>query len=262
MNALITGASSGIGREMAKYLSELGYDIYIVARRENKLLELKSELKGVVIPLVVDLGNPEECFGLYKKLENEGIDVVINNAGMGVFGEFSKTELEKELNMIDVNIKSLHILTKLFLNKFIKENRGHLLNVSSTAGFMMGPLFSSYYASKAYVLRLSQAIKRELTESGSNVKISVLCPGPVKTEFDSVANVNSSLNGISSTYVARYAIKKMLKGKFLIIPGFKMKIAVGFSKYIPDSLLSKITYICQSKKNGNVKKVQTAKRQG
>lgn len=248
MKALITGASSGIGRNMAIYLSELGYDIYIVARREDKLIELKNTLSGKVVPLVYDLSDSAQCFELYDKLKDENIDIVINNAGMGIFGEFCETDLDKEINMIDINIKSLHILNKLFLKQFVKDDRGHLLNVSSAAGFMMGPLFSSYYASKSYVLRLSQAIKRELVENGSNTKISVLCPGPVKTEFDTVAQIKTSLDGISSEYVAKYAIDKMLKGKFMIIPGFKMKIAVAMSKLTPDNLLSKITYICQSKK--------------
>ena len=232
MKALITGASSGIGRDMAIYLSQLGYDIYIVARRADKLEQLKKTLKGNVVPIVCDLSDENHCFELYNRLKDEDLDIVINNAGTGVFGEFSETDLGKELKMIDINIKSLHILTKLFLKQFIKKDRGHILNVSSSAGFMMGPLFSSYYASKSYVLRLSQAVKRELQESSSKVKISVLCPGPVKTEFDSVADVKSSLDGISSEYVAKYAIDLMLKGHFLIIPGFKMKIAIlsHFSK--------------------------------
>ena len=112
----------------------------------------------------------------------------------------------------------------------------------------MGPLFSSYYASKAYVLRLTQAIHRELKENGTNVHVSVLCPGPVRTEFDSVANVKNSLKGLPSYYVAHYAIDKMLKNKVLIIPGTWMKISIFFSRLIPDNLLSKITYMCQSKK--------------
>lgn len=248
MKALITGASSGIGRNMAIYLSKLGYDIYVVARREDRLIELKNTLSGKVIPLVYDLSNEAQCFELFDKLKDEKLDIVINNAGMGIFGEFCETDLVKEINMIDINIKSLHILTKLFLKKFVKEDGGHILNVSSAAGFMMGPLFSSYYASKSYVLRLSQAIHRELKECKSNVKISVLCPGPVKTEFDSVAQIKSSLDGISSEFVAKYAIDKMLKGHFMIIPGLQMKVAVLMSKITPDNLLSKITYICQSKK--------------
>ena len=254
MKALITGASSGIGKEMAIYLSEIGYDIIVVARRRERLEELKSTLKGNVNIYEADLGDEKQCFKLFDDLKTQNIDLLINNAGMGVFGEFSETDLNKELNMINVNIKALHILTKLFLKEFKKKNSGHILNVSSSAGFMMGPLFSSYYASKSYVLRLSQAIYRELKEKKSKVKISVLCPGPVKTEFDLNAGVKNSLSGLSSFEVAKYAINKALKGKFLIIPGIVMKLSVTFSKFLPQNLLSKITYNCQKKKMKSARK--------
>ena len=234
MKALITGASSGIGRDIARYLSSLGYEIYAVARREERLNELKAELKTPVHPITADVSNYD--------------DILVNNAGFGAFGRFSQIPLETEIQMINTNITALHILTKLFLRGFKEKNKGYILNVASSAGFMMGPLLATYYASKAYVLRLSQAISRELEKEGSRVKISVLCPGPVNTEFDSVANVRFSLRGLSSEYVAKYAVKKLFKGKTVIIPGFKMKAAVVLSKLVPDNLLSAITYHCQHKK--------------
>lgn len=248
MKALITGASSGIGRDMAVYLSEIGYDLIVVARNESKLTKLKSELKTNVEIFICDLSKPECCFQLYEEFKNTSIDILINNAGFGVFGEFLQTDLFSEIEMINTNIKAVHILTKLFLRDFVKRNKGYILNVSSSAGFMMGPLFSSYYASKAYVLRLTQAIQRELKESESAVKISVLCPGPVETDFDKNANINTSLNGLSSKYVAKYAIDNMFKGKPVIIPGVTMKFSVLFSKFLPQNFLSKITYVCQKKK--------------
>ena len=253
MKALITGASSGIGKEMAIHLSEIGYDVVLVARRRERLEELKASLKGNVLIYEADLGDEKQCFKLFEDMKSHDIDLVINNAGTGVFGEFTSTDLNKELDMLNINIKALHIITKLFLVEFEKKNSGHILNVSSSAGFMMGPLFSSYYASKSYVLRLSQAIYRELKEKKSKVRISVLCPGPVETEFDSNAGIKNSLSGLSSVAVAKYAVNKALKGKFMIIPGLAMKLSVTFSKLLPQNLLSKITYLCQKKKTGDNK---------
>lgn len=252
MKALITGASSGIGRDIARYLSSLGYEIYAVARREERLNELKAELKTPVHPITADVSNYDECIKLYESLKGENIDILVNNAGFGAFGRFSQIPLETEIQMINTNITALHILTKLFLRDFKEKNKGYILNVASSAGFMMGPLLATYYASKAYVLRLSQAISRELEQEGSRVKISVLCPGPVNTEFDSVANVRFSLRGLSSEYVAKYAVKMLFKGKTVIIPGFKMKAAVVLSKLVPDNLLSAITYHCQHKKEKSI----------
>ena len=248
MKALITGASSGIGRDMAKILSETGYDIYAVARRADRLQELKNELNTKVYPLVYDLSSKEQCFELYEKLKDEDIDIVINNAGFGVCGKFSEIELDREIELIDTNITAVHILTKHFYNQFKEKNKGKILNVASSAGYMMGPLLATYYASKAYVLRLSQAINRELIEDKSKVTVSVLCPGPVKTEFDKVANVKFSLSGLSSMYVAKCGIEGMFKGKSVIKPGVSIKLLLFFARFIPDTILSKITYNIQRKK--------------
>lgn len=248
MKALITGASSGIGKEIAVILGNLGYDIYAVARRGDKLNNLKEYGVSNLIPLVYDLSDRAQCFALWDKIGDIDFDIVVNNAGLGVFGDFDKTNLTSELMMIDTNITALHILTKLFASKFKKTNRGKILNVASTAGYMMGPFLSSYYATKSYVLRYSQAVNRELKESGSVASVSVLCPGPVITEFDSVAGVKNSFKGMSARKVAQIAVRELLNGKEIIIPGFTAKISVFLSVFIPDSVLSKITYNIQKKK--------------
>ncbi len=254
MIALITGASSGIGRDMARILNNLNYDIIITARNEESLKELKKELNeknnNKVDIYLADLNKEEECLKLYNEVKEkyQNIDLLINNAGFGLCGKMINTDLETEMKMIDTNIKAVHILTKMFLKDMVQRDSGRILNVASVAAFMAGPLMATYYASKNYVLRFSQAIKEELKKDKSNVKISVLCPGPVNTNFNKVANVKFALKGLSSEYVAKYAINKTLKGKFLIIPGWKIKIARFLSKISPDTISTKICYHMQSKK--------------
>ncbi len=254
MIALITGASSGIGRDMARILNNLNYDIIITARNEESLKELKKELNeknnNKVDIYLADLSKEEECLKLYNEVKEkyQNIDLLINNAGFGLCGKMINTDLETEMKMIDTNIKAVHILTKMFLKDMVQRDSGRILNVASVAAFMAGPLMATYYASKNYVLRFSQAIKEELKKDKSNVKISVLCPGPVNTNFNKVANVKFALKSLSSEYVAKYAINKTLKGKFLIIPGWKIKIARFLSKISPDTISTKICYHMQSKK--------------
>ncbi len=248
MKALITGASSGIGRDMAKILSDMGYEIILVARREDRLKELQKELKTNSEIICADVSNTETCKEVYNKVKNEDIDVVINNAGFGIFGKFTDIDLDKELNMIDVNIKAVDILTKLFLKDFKEKNKGYILNVASSAAFLPGPLLSSYYASKAYVLRLTEAIYEELRHEKSNVYVGALCPGPVDTEFNDVASVKFALKGLTSSYVAKYAIDKMFKRQLIIVPGKIMKCARFFSKITPEKILLKVAYNQQMKK--------------
>ena len=244
--ALITGASSGIGYSMAKYLDSLGYDLVLVARNKEKLEVIKKEMKNNVQVIVMDLTVIDNCFELYNTVKD--VDLLINNAGFGLFGNFYDTNLDKELEMIDLNIKALHILNKLYLKDMIARDRGTILNVASIAGFMPGPLLDTYYATKNYVVRLSEGIREELRRRKSSVKISVLCPGPVKTNFDNVAGVKFSLKGMDSTYVAKYAIDKTLKGKFIIIPGFSIKCLKVLSKVVPDCLLVRFVYMSQKRK--------------
>ena len=244
MKALITGASSGIGRDMAKYLSKLGYDLVIVARNKEALERIKSEVNTNTQVISLDLSQKENCYKLYEQVKD--IDILINNAGFGDFGNFVETDLNKEISMIETNIEALHILTKLYLKDMVKNNKGYILNVASIAGFMPGPLMATYYATKSYVVRLSEGIREELKKENSNVKISILCPGPVNTNFNKVANVKFSLKGLESIEVAKYAINHL--NKFYIVPGLGVKFARIGVHFIPSSWAGKIAYNFQSRK--------------
>ena len=248
MKALVTGASSGIGRDIAIYLSSLGHDVIMVSSDIDKLNKAKEYIKGNCKVIKCDLSKEKECIKLYEQTKDDNIDILINNAGFGVFGEFSETSLDKELDMIDVNIKGVHILTKLFLKDFVKRDSGYILNVSSSAAFEPGPLMATYYSTKAYVLRLTTSIYEELRRIKSNVHVSVLCPGPVKTNFNNVANVKFEIKSVSSDYVAKYAIDKMFKNKLIIVPTFYMKVLIFFSKISPTKLIARIAYNIQDKK--------------
>lgn len=216
MKALITGASSGIGRDIARELNKKGYELVLVARDLEKLKELKNELGSNTEIISMDLSIEDNCKDLYKKVPD--IDLLINNAGFGACGKFTKTDLEKEIKMINTNITAYHILTKSYLQNMVEKDKGQILNVASIAGFMPGPLMATYYATKAYVVRLSEGIREELKKQKSNVKISILCPGPVDTNFNNVADVEFSVKGLTSEYVAKYTVKKLEKKKFYIIP--------------------------------------------
>lgn len=249
MKALVTGASSGIGEEIAKELAKRGYDIILVARNEEKLKDVASKIKTNTRIITIDLSNKENCKKLYEETKNEDIDILINNAGFGVHGKFCDTDLAKEVQMIETNITAVHILMKLFLKDRVKKNSGYILNVASMAAFGPGPLMSAYYASKAYVYRLSQGVKTELKKNKSKVKISVLCPGPVRTNFNKVAGVDFAAPSLSSEYVAKYAVKKLLKNKFTIVPGTFMKITRFFEKIMPHNLVSNISYFVNYRKD-------------
>lgn len=246
MKALITGASSGIGRDIAINLSKKGYDLILVARDLEKLNEVKSKLHTNVEVVSMDVSNAENCKELHEKYQN--IDILVNNAGFGDCGYFTKTSLDKELKMIDTNIVAYHVLTKLYLQDMKQKNSGKILNVASIAGFMTGPLMATYYSTKAYVVRLSEAIREELRREKSNVQISILCPGPVNTNFNKVADVQFALKGLSSEYVAKYAVDKLYKGKFYIVPGWKIKLARFGAKIAPNNLVAKICYNMQRRK--------------
>ena len=253
MWALVTGASSGIGRDMSRYLFKLGYNLILVARDEQKMIELKKELQSsektediIIIP--ADLSKQEECVKVYNESKKFNVDLLVNNAGFGTFGEFTKTDLEKEINLINTNITAVHILTKLFLQDMVKKNSGHILNVASIAGMEPGPLMAAYYASKSYVIKLSRAINKELKKAKHNVKISILCPGPTDTNFNNVANVVFRAPSMSSEEVAKYGIDKALKGKLIIIPGALNKCVRFFSKVIPDCILESVAYHIQRRK--------------
>ena len=246
MRELITVASSGIGRDIAKELSQKGYDLILVARNLEKLNEVKEKLETNIETVSMDISNPENCKQLYEKYKD--IDILVNNAGFGDCGYFDKTNLEKELQMINTNIVAYHVLTKLYLKDMKAKNSGKILNVASIAGFMPGPLMATYYSTKAYVVRLSEAIREELKKESSKVQISILCPGPVDTNFNKVADVQFALKGLSSEYVAKYTTDKLFKGKFYIVPGWKIKLAKFGAKIAPNTLVAKICYNMQKRK--------------
>ncbi len=249
MKALVTGASSGIGYEISKYLAKRGYDIIVVSRNRQALENLKKEIKTNVQIVCMDLSVVDNCVKLYENFKDENIDVLINNAGFGMYGNFDILDMNKEIEMINVNILACDILTKLFLKDMKKRDSGYILNVGSIAGFMPGPLMSSYYASKSYVVKLTQAIRKELKKSKSGVSVSVLCPGPVNTNFNNTAGVKFAVRPLSSEYVAKYAVDMLFKKKLVIVPGFTIKLARFFSKFTPDNILAEITYYIQTKKD-------------
>ncbi len=249
MKALVTGASSGIGRDIARILSKKGYNLVLVARDKEKLNQLKQELEKNKVNIEVitaDLSVEENCKELHKQVGE--VDLLVNNAGFGDCGNFTKTSLNKEISMIQTNIIAYHILTKLYLIDMKAKNSGKILNVASIAGFMPGPLMATYYATKAYIVSLSESIREELKKEKSKIQISILCPGPVSTNFNKIANVKFHIREANSEKVAKYAINKLEKGNFYIIPGIDVKMAKIGAKLVPARFTSKITYIVQKRK--------------
>lgn len=247
--ACITGASSGIGMEFAKRLSRMGYELILVSRNTKALKKLAGTLPCRCKVISCDLSDENNCIKLAEYLKTKNLTLFINNAGFGDWGSFDNTDLNKELDMINVNIKALHILTKEILKDFKKKDRGYILNVASSAGLLDGgPYMAAYYATKAYVTSLTSSIYEELKEAGSNVHISMLCPGPVDTNFNNVAGVTFALSGISASYCAKYALSELFKGTLTIVPTFTMKAAVLAGKFAPRKLLIKITAKQQLKK--------------
>lgn len=253
MKALITGASSGIGRDLAYTLASQNHDLILVARRKERLEEIKNNVDVNVKIIEMDLLKEENVFKLYEIVHKENINILVNNAGFGLFGMTNKTDLARELEMINLNIKAYHILTKLFLNDFMKKDNGYILNVCSSAGFLVGPRLNTYYATKNYITKFTMGIYEELKHQHSNVHISALCPGPVATEFNKVAHGIFSIKEMPSKKVAKYAIDKMFKNKLLIIPGISVKLGLFFNRFIPWKLSMALTYQIQKRKTLNEK---------
>lgn len=253
--AVVTGASSGIGKEFAKRLAEEGYSLVLTARRKERLQALADELKekGTKCEIIAaDLSVKEECYRFFEQLADKKIGVFINNAGFGDCGKFLETDVEKELNMIDVNIKAVHLLMKLVLCKMQAQNGGYLLNVASSAGLIpAGPYMATYYATKNYVASLTRAVAQELKENGSNVYVGALCPGPVDTEFNDVANVKFRLSGISVERCVDYALKQMKHKKILIVPTLTIQAATTLGRFIPQPLYIRLAGTQQKKKLGD-----------
>lgn len=248
MKALITGATSGIGKAIAQELSRKGWSLILTGRSEVALEELKETLPVPVETIALDLAENQAPFTLYEFCKGKHVDLLVNNAGFGVYGAFTDTALQDELELIQVNIRTLHILTKLFLRDFKKRNSGRILNVASSAGFLTGPLFSSYYASKNYVVRLSLAIAEELRREKSRVTISILCPGPVNTGFNDRAGVQFRIKALTPEAVAKEAVFGAITGKLLIIPGLMMRVGIVASHLVPEQILSRILYHVQAAK--------------
>ena len=246
MKTLITGASSGIGRDLARALSS-DFDTFILVGRNLERLqgigdELKEKGKGVYLE-VLDVTETDKLIELANKYPD--LDLLVNNAGFGDMGPFEETSLEKELTMIDTNIKALHVLTKVYYQKMVQNDHGHMLNVASIAGVMAGPLMATYYATKNYVVRLSEALREELRRKKSKVKISILCPGPVKTNFETAANITFDFKGIDSMKVAKYTVMHLKR--FYIVPDWKIRVLRFLAKVFPTKTVAKVIYKVKSK---------------
>ncbi|MDT8337236.1 MAG: SDR family oxidoreductase [Candidatus Izemoplasmatales bacterium] len=248
MFAVITGASSGIGKELAYRFAKKEYDLILIARREDRLTEIKNNLEKLNVKVEIlkyNLSNLESCINLISNLETKEIEIFVNNAGFGVYGHSITNDTDKEFNMIDLNIKTLHFLTKEIIKIM---NKGTIINVSSMAAFLPTPLLASYAATKAYVYSYSEALRYELLKKEIPINVMTVCPGPVKTEFNEVANANPKMKGLTVEKCVDYIIKGLDKKRSLVIPGFKMKLLKFLLRFIPNWLLLRMSYKIQSKK--------------
>ena len=250
--AVITGASSGIGEEFVKRLAREGYKIILVARRKERLEKTKEKLTSAEVEceiITADLGQISECRRLMDALSDRNIGVFINNAGLGDLNLFNEMDINKAIRIIDVNIKALTILFHGLLNQFINNNNGIIINVSSIAGLLpAGPYMSVYYATKSYVTSLTRAVDYEI-KNKYNIKVKALCPGPVDTEFNEVANSKFKLKSISPDKCVNYTIKKLKSKRIILTPTIGVRITELFSRFIPIKLL---LYFCS--KNQKKKK--------
>ncbi|MBL4716802.1 MAG: SDR family oxidoreductase [Bacteroidia bacterium] len=256
--ALITGASNGIGLELAKLLAQDSIDLVLTARSEDKLEQLQQELTNEynvkVYIIKCDLSEIDSAKTLYEEVKNLGlnIDILINNAGFGDFGRFTETDWGKEQQMIQLNMTSLTQLTKLISKDMIKTSGGKIMNVASTAAFQAGPLMAVYYATKAYVLYFSEAIAHELKDN--NITVTCLCPGPTESGFQAATGNEKSklVKGKklpTSKEVAKYGYKAMKKGKVVAIHGTLNYVMVNASRFLPRNIVTDIVYKAQIEAN-------------
>ncbi|MEO0335049.1 MAG: SDR family oxidoreductase [Pseudomonadota bacterium] len=247
---LVTGASSGIGYEFAKILADDGYDVILVARREDRLQELKTEIQNSsqqkVEVIKADLQDPDQIVEVHNKAMKitDRLEVLINNAGFGQVGDFCDSDLDKNLKMIDLNVRALTHLTGLFATSMKQARLGYICNVASTAAFQPGPGMAVYFATKAYVLSFSEALAAELEED--NVFVSALCPGPTVSEFGKVANFSSSgvLKSTSlptSKEVAEFGYRAMKEGRSSAIHGTLNAIMAQSNRLVPRAISARIT---------------------
>jgi short-subunit dehydrogenase len=254
--ALITGASGGIGYELAKLFAHDHYNVVLIARSAAKLSQLADELQrqfGITAKAItLDLATPGAAKQLFDQLSGTPIDVLVNNAAYGIFGEFAEQKPEDISGQIELNIAALSMLTRLFVPRMIERKSGKILNVASTAGFQAGPLMAVYYASKAYVISFSEAIANEL--KGSGVTVTCLCPGPTDTGFQDRAGVANSrlfkqFGPMSAKAVARDGYRAMMKGKTLTISGFKNRVLAETTRIAPRKLATAISrWVAEEKK--------------
>ena len=248
--ALITGATAGIGYELAKCFAADKYDLIINARNAERLQQVADELErahGVKVrPFAADLGDPAAARHIFSTLEGEGVvvDFLVNNAGFGTNGPFWKTDLDIELEMLQVNMASLVTLTKLFLQRMVERNSGRIMNVASTAAFQPGPHMAIYCATKAFVLSFSEAVAAELT--GTNVTVTALCPGATKTEFQDRAQINdiplikSGKLIMQADEVARIGYRGMMRGQTVVVTGLPNKIGAFAIRLTPRKVAAHI----------------------
>lgn len=238
---LITGASSGIGREMARVLATQHHHLILTARREDRLIALKEELENKhliqVSVFASDLSDPQQAIELYDRIKHKGHKPtrIVNNAGFGEYGDFTETDLTKELEMIQVNISSLTVLTKLYARDMKSSKRGHIMNIASILSFFPFPYYAVYAATKAYVLSFTEAVRTEL--QGTGVHITAFCPGPTDTEFTTSGmletNAYKSMKPVATADVAAEAVHYLMHGKGTKVVGWMNKFLVNTPRFSP-----------------------------
>jgi len=255
--ALITGATGGIGYELARIHAKTGGDLVLVARTKEKLDEIKQDIESSfkvnVHTIQKDLSLNGSAYDVYNKVNdlNIEIDYLINNAGFGDFRLFAETDWPKQEKMISLNVTALTHLTRLFLPHMIKRGNGKILNVASVASFSPGPTMSVYFATKAYVLSFSEALAEEL--KGKGITVTALCPGPTESNFHFVANdgnIRKERKMPSSEEVAEYGYMSMMKGKVVAIPGFMNSLMAASVRFLPRSFVVKTVRKIQEGKHG------------
>jgi uncharacterized protein len=256
MNALITGASSGIGLELARIFAQNGHDVVLVARHEEKLQALAAELAARNVraqAIAIDLAAHDGAASLVAQLQARGIDVdiLVNNAGFGLYGPFVETALATELSMIQLNVVALTELTKRLLPGMIARRRGRIMNVASTAAFFPGPLMAVYYATKAYVLSFSEAIANEL--EGSGVTVTALCPGPTASGFQAAASLEQSKLVAGKTLptareVAQDGFDAVMAGRPLVVTGLSNKLLVLTPRFFPRRAIARVVRAAQERR--------------
>ena len=254
--AVVTGATSGIGLEFTRQLAQQGYKLLLVARRHGRLCQMKMKLKKADAEaeiMTADLATEEGRGKLIRWMENHPVEVFINNAGFGLAGQFLLTDVSREQQMIDLNVTAMHILMKAALKTMEPRNKGYVLNVASSAGLLPGgPYMATYYATKAYVASLTQGVAEELRLAGSGIYVGCLCPGPVDTEFNQVADVKFALKGITPRKCVKTALAGMMKRKVVIVPTLTIKGAAVAGRLLPRKTAVYFTAKQQEKKTRSV----------